>query len=124
MGLRTKSLCQGAKYHCAAWFGPEWEEAQNVERVVLPPDLTLIVWCVCVCVCAGCGWTDGVVVWLCGMGVWRQDLYAQVGDLPEREGGSPTASIWPWLIQRRLVPWDLWCLPLILFTGLFLLWSL
>ena len=55
---------------------------------------------------------------------WKQGLYAQVGDLPDEEVENPTASIWPWLIQRRLVPWDLWCLPLVLFIGLFWLWSL
>ena len=59
-----------------------------------------------------------------GVEVWRQDLWAQVGDLPDEEVGNPTASIWPWLIQRRLVPWDLWCRPLVLYTGLFCLWSL
>ena len=94
-----------------------------MERVGLSPGLSLIVWGVCVC--AECWWTDDVIVWLCGMGgVEAGSLYVQVGDLPEREGGSPTASIWPWLIQRRLVPWDLWCLPPVLFTGIFLLWSL
>ena len=62
MGLRAKSLCRGAKSHCAVWFGPEWGEAQNVERVGVSPGLTLIVWGVGVCL-VGCWWTDGVVVW-------------------------------------------------------------
>ena len=58
-----------------------------MERVGVPPGLFLIVWSVCVCV--ECGGTDVEVVWLGGVELWKQDLYAQVGDLLMRKLKTP-----------------------------------